>query len=201
MKLRCLNGTHSALAYLGYLAGHETISDTVADRAFADYRAATCGGPRSSRRCRRRPASTSAPMPRRCFQRYANPAIRHRTWQIAMDGSQKLPQRLLGTIADARAAGRATPGLALAVAAWMRYVGGRDEKGAPIDVRDPLADRLRALSDGATTPEERVAALLGVREIFPAALAGDAGFGTAVTEAYRSLLADGARQAVVRVAG
>ena len=64
------------------------------------------------------------------FARYANPAIRHRTWQIAMDGSQKLPQRILGTIADDRAAGRPCPGLTLAVAAWMRYVGGVDERGA-----------------------------------------------------------------------
>jgi fructuronate reductase len=118
-----------------------------------------------------------------------------------MDGSQKLPQRLLGTIADARAAGRVTPGLALAVAAWMRYVGGVDEKGAAIDVRDPLAERLKALSDGAGSPEAKVAALLGVREIFPEALAGDSGFRTAVTEAYRLLVSDGARGAVARLAG
>ena len=68
-------------------------------------------------------------------------------------------------------------------------------------MRDPLAARLKALSDGAATPEARVAALLGVREIFPAALTGDAGFATAVTEAYRLLLDVGARGAVARVAG
>ncbi len=54
-----------------------------------------------------------------------------------MDGSQKLPQRILGTIADNRAAGRPCPGLTLAVAAWMRYVGGVDERGEPIDVPRP----------------------------------------------------------------
>jgi fructuronate reductase len=37
MKLRMLNGTHSSLAYLGYLAGHETISDAVADPSFARF--------------------------------------------------------------------------------------------------------------------------------------------------------------------
>src|SRR5690606_35649123 len=77
--------------------------------------------------------------------RYANSAIRHRTWQIAMDGSQKLPQRILATIAEARAAGRQVPGLTLAVAAWIRYVSGRDETGNPIEVRDPLAPRLAGL--------------------------------------------------------
>jgi fructuronate reductase len=200
MKLRCLNGTHSALAYLGYLAGHETISETVADPAFAAF----------VRHLWRAEIIPTVPPPpgvdlggyaEALFQRYANPSIRHRTWQIAMDGSQKLPQRLLGTIADARAARRETPALALAVAAWMRYVGGIDEKGAAIDVRDPLAERLKTLSDAANAPEAKVAALLAMREIFPAALAEDEGFRRAIDAAYRSLVADGARGAVARIAG
>ena len=199
MKLRCLNGTHSALAYLGYLAGHETIAETVADPVFARFvrhlwtaeivpsLAAPPGVDLS--------AYTDA-----LFARYANPAIRHRTWQIAMDGSQKLPQRLLGTVADNRAAGRPIPGLALAVAAWMRYVGGTDEKGRPIDVRDPLADRLRAASEAAPTPADKVAALLAVREVFPEPLARDESFATSVTEAYTGLAERGARAAAEELA-
>jgi fructuronate reductase len=103
--------------------------------------------------------------------RYANPAIRHRTWQIAMDGSQKLPQRILGTLAENVIAGRSSPGLLLAVAAWMRYVGGVDETGVTIDVRDPLASRLRSISNAVQTPAEKVTALLAIPEIFPPALA------------------------------
>ena len=76
------------------------------------------------------------------LDRFANPALKHRTWQIAMDGSQKLPQRLLGTVRERLAAGAPIDRLALAVAAWMRYAAGVDEGGKPIDVRDPLAERL-----------------------------------------------------------
>ena len=169
MKLRMLNGTHSALAYLGYLAGYEMIAETVADPMFAAF---------VRRLWAEEIIPTLAPPPGEdlgayaaaLLARYRNPAIRHRTWQIAMDGSQKLPQRILGTIVDDRRAGRPCPGLVLAVAAWMRYAGGIDEKGAPIDVRDPLAARLRALSDGAADPAGKAAALLGVREVFPAEL-------------------------------
>jgi fructuronate reductase len=198
MKLRMLNGTHSPLAYLGYLAGHETIADTVADPVFAAY----------VRRLWTReiiPAVEAPPgvdldaYAGRLFERYRNPAIRHRTWQIAMDGSQKLPQRLLGTISEAFEAGRAVPGLALAVAGWMRYVGGIDEAGQPIDVRDPLAARLRALSDGAADAEARVAALLGVREIFPEPLA--LRLARPVAAAYRRLETVGARGAVAEFVG
>ena len=198
MKLRMLNGTHSPLAYLGYLAGHETIADTVADPVFAGY----------VRRLWTReiipaveppPGVDLAAYADALLARYRNPAIRHRTWQIAMDGSQKLPQRLLGTIAEAFDAGRAVPGLALAVAGWMRYVGGTDEKGRTIDVRDPMAARLRALSDGADDPEARVGALLAVREIFPEPLARR--LARPVTAAYRRIEAVGARAAVAEFVG
>ncbi len=197
MKLRCLNGTHSALAYLGYLAGHETIADTVDDPPFAAY----------VRHLWRAEIIPTLEPPEgedlsayadALFTRYANPAIRHRTWQIAMDGSQKLPQRILGTIADDRAAGRDCQGLTLAVAAWMHYVSGVDEGGRTIDVRDPMAERLRALSDGADDPAGKVTALLSVAEIFPQALAADEGFRADLSAALTALATEGARAAVGR---
>ena len=164
-----LNGTHSALAYAGYLAGHDTIADTMADPVFADYARAlwaeimpTVTAPEG--------VSLTA-YAEALFDRYANPAIRHRTWQIAMDGSQKLQQRILGTLHENLAEGRKTDGLCVALAAWMRYVSGTDEAGQPIDVRDPLADRLRNLAAGQDTPADVVTAILSVEDIFPADLA------------------------------
>jgi fructuronate reductase len=79
-------------------------------------------------------------------RRFANPALPHRTQQIAMDGSQKLPQRLLATIRDNLAANRSIALATLAVAAWMRYVYGEDEQGRPIDVSDPLASTFASLA-------------------------------------------------------
>ncbi|MGJ8586280.1 MAG: mannitol dehydrogenase family protein [Marinosulfonomonas sp.] len=192
MKLRMLNGTHSALAYAGYLAGHETITDTVSDPVFAAFARALWAEiiPTVTP-----PAKVSLDQyADALFDRYANPNIRHKTWQIAMDGSQKLPQRLLGTLADTFAAGRSAPTLCLAVAAWMRYVGGVDETGAPIDVQDPLAADLRKLSDAAQTPEQVVAALLDMREIFPQTIAEK--LQEPVTQAAVGLWADGARATI-----
>ncbi len=197
MKLRMLNGTHSSLAYLGYLAGHETIADTMADPAFerfvrhlwANEIIPVLTPP---------PGEDLAAYADALHARYANPAVQHRTWQIAMDGSQKLPQRILGTLAETCAAGRKAPGLILAVAAWMRYVGGVDETGAPIEVKDPLAAQLRTLSDGATDAAGKVRALLGLRDIFPAELAAQ--IEPDVIAAYERLLEKGARASVMEVA-
>ncbi|MEP5625103.1 MAG: mannitol dehydrogenase family protein, partial [Hyphomicrobiales bacterium] len=123
--------------------------------------------------------------------RYANPAIRHRTWQIAMDGSQKLPQRILGTLRDNLSEGRQSPGLGTAVAAWMIYVGGTDLNGNPIDVRDPLADTLRALSDAGKTPGDKVAGLLSLDQIFDVDMAS--AIRLDIEAAYILLTADGVR--------
>lgn len=197
MKLRMLNGTHSALAYLGYLAGHETIADTMADPVLARF-AGHLWTDEIIPVLTPPPGVSLAEYAAALAARYSNPGIRHRTWQIAMDGSQKLPQRLLGTVAENLAAGRTCRGLMLAIAAWMRYVGGIDERGAPIEVKDPFAAKLRALSDSAEDPAAKVAALLSLRAVFPEALAGQ--LQEPVTRAYEGLVQNGARAACAEVA-
>ena len=195
MKLRMLNGSHSALAYLGYLAGHETISDTVGDPDFAAYVRQLWAEIMSVVRA---PQGFDLQVyAQALMERYANPKIRHRTWQIAMDGSQKLPQRLLGSLEANIAAGKPVPGLSLAVAAWMYYVGGINQTGQPIDVKDPMAEKLRAISDASTTPVDKVAALLSLSEIFPIELAEN--LKAPVTEAAQILWTQGARQAALQV--
>ncbi len=199
MKLRLLNGAHSALAWLGYLGGRQTIAAAMADPALAGF---------VERLWREVMPTVTAPpgidLPsytRALAARFRNPAVAHRTWQIAMDGSQKLPQRLLGSVRALRARGLATPCLALTVAAWARYVGGVDEVGAPIDVRDPLAASLRRrLDDAGTDPAARIRALLGEAAVFGHDLPHDPGFADAVAAAYATLLRHGARAAAATVA-
>jgi len=192
MKLRCLNGTHSALAYLGYLAGHETIADAVADPIFASF----CERLWHDEILPTVPQPEGEDLPAYCaalLARYRNPAIRHRTWQIAMDGSQKLPQRILGTLRDNLAAGRMPKGLCLVIAGWMRYVAGIDEAGQPIDVRDPMADHLKQAANSA----DPVTALLSIEAIFGSDLAGNENVVATIRSAYRRLSDGGAARAVM----
>jgi fructuronate reductase len=194
MKLRLLNASHSALAYLGYLAGYETIAATMTDDRFVAFAhgvmadaAVTLSMPEGTDL-----AAYSALL----LERFANPALRHRTWQIAMDGSQKLPQRLLGTMQDRLRQGLPIDTHALAVAGWMRYVTANDEKGQPIDVRDPIAAELAAIARTAGPVAERLApALLDVRSIF-GEFGSDPRLRSTVTRALARLYELGARQAV-----
>ncbi|MFY8031522.1 MAG: mannitol dehydrogenase family protein [Devosia sp.] len=191
MKLRMLNGSHSTMSYIGYLGGCQFVSEAVADPGIRQL----IHGLMTNE------VMPTLPMDRSDLEayrdallaRFANPALKHRTWQIAMDGSQKLPQRLLGTIRDRLAAGQSIQRLALGVAAWMRYVTGIDEKGEPIDVKDPHAARLRAIADAAGRDAEKLAdGLLGLPEIFGTDLPGNAAFRAAVTGHLAALFRDGA---------
>ncbi len=198
MKLRMLNGSHSTLAYLGYLAGYATVSEAIADPALR----ALISGLMTSE------VVPTLPMPEadlrayrdQLLARFANPALKHRTWQIAMDGSQKLPQRLLGTIRDRLARDLQITRLALGVAGWMRYVTGIDEKGTAIEVKDPLAGRFRDITAVAgTDPSALVDGLLGLTEIFGTDLPANASFRSTVTGHLASLFAHGAAETVRQV--
>lgn len=196
MKLRLLNGAHSAMAYLGYLAGHETVADASNDPLLSSY----VKGLWAEAAPMLPPGLDSAAYTRRLLHRFQNKAIRHRLWQIAMDGSQKLPQRLLGSIRARLVAGLPIDHLALAVGGWMRFVSGIDERGGAIDVRDPLAARLRALADGAGQDATKLAsALVGVSEIFGPDLPADPRFVAAITGALGGLLATGARASIAEL--
>lgn len=165
MKLRMLNGAHSALAYLGYLSGHKTISDTVHDPVFEEF----IGGFWTKEVI---PALKTPPLmdlnvyAQELKERFANTAIQHQTLQIAMDGSQKLPQRILNTLFENLEAGRPYDRLLLALAGWMQYVIGWDDNGTAIEVCDPLGDEISDCLAGATTAEGRVAALCSLQKVF-----------------------------------
>jgi fructuronate reductase len=202
MKLRLLNGSHSAFAYLGFLAGHAFIYQVAAQPDFVAF----------MRRLMADEVVPTLTVPRgvdvgayqqALITRFGNPALPHRTQQIAMDGSQKLPQRLLGTVRDNLNAGRHIDMLALAVAGWMRYVSGRDEAGNAIKVSDPLADEFARIAadsgvhDGGE-PAALARGLLGIRAIFGDDLPADQRFAGRVSTWLTSLFAAGAARTVAQ---
>ena len=129
MKLRLLNGSHSSIAYLGQLAGWQTVAEAIAQPALAAHIAALMREIATTLRLPARPISLR--YQQALLARFANPALHHRTAQIAMDGSQKLPQRLFAPAHGADyGAGRHAPRIALGVAAWLRYLQGRSDDGA-----------------------------------------------------------------------
>jgi fructuronate reductase len=200
MKLRLLNASHSAFAYLGYLAGHEYIYQVAAQHDFVTF----------MRRLMRDEVAPSLKLPasfdvaayqQALITRFANPALPHRTQQIAMDGSQKLPQRLLGTVRDNLAADRPIDLLTLAVAGWMRYAAGRDEAGREITVADPLAGefaRVAAAHHG--DPHALARGFLSLRAIFGDDLPSEPRFAGKIADWLSSLFAEGAARTVARAA-
>jgi len=190
-KLRILNGAHSSLAYIGLALGHETVFEAVSDAALGAF---------VGRLMHEDIAGSLKPVEGLDVQSYAgavqdrfrNPAIRHLLSQIAWDGSQKLPYRLLDTVRDRLAAGQDVARLAVPVAAWIAFLNRKAKAGETIT--DPLADVLA----GAAAGSDPAAAVLALRQVFPEALAADARFCEAVAAAVPLFLEGRAAELLAR---
>ena len=141
-KLRMLNGAHSALAYIGLRQGHTFVHQAIGDPAIR---------PLIERLMREEAAPTILTAPGQdleqyasaLLERFANPALKHRLSQIAMDGSQKIPQRWLETLAANRQNERDCPAILTAIACWIVHLRGAN---GPVD--DPRADELSGVVAG-----------------------------------------------------
>jgi fructuronate reductase len=195
-KLRILNGAHSALAYLGLLAGHATIADAVEDPVLR---------PVVEAMLRHEVVPTLAPPPgldlpayaATVLGRFANRPLAYATAKVAGDGSQKLPIRILGTVADRLAAGAGMERLALVVAAWAACVLG--PRSGDFAVRDPELDRL--LGSPPTPVQDAAAAvdrLLGLDAVF-GPLGRTPTFASAVRRQAATLWGEGVHSAAAAV--
>ena len=184
-KLRLLNGAHSTLAYLGSLGGHATVADAMRDERLAPF----------VEKLMRDDIRASLAVPRdfdldayiaSILRRFRNPAMQHQLAQIAWDGSQKLPFRLLGTIRDAIAADRPIDRLCMPIAAWLHFI-----RRAQRDARkliDPLAEILFSIAkacDGSAAHD--VPKFLALGQVFGADLPRSDRFVAAVERAYAQI--------------
>lgn len=193
MKLRMLNGSHSLMAYAGQLMGLELVRDAVSD---ADL----------SVLVRRHMAAAAATLPRGAgldsdsyaralMARFANPGIAHRTLQIAMDGTEKLPQRWFAPAAELLSTGGDARPFALATAIWLAWLCRLQQAGTRPD--DPRADALMARMHDAGMDATRLpVAVLSLPGLAPAALVESQIFTGAVTRALTTIAKDGIRRAI-----
>ena len=140
-KLWLLNGAHSLLAYAGSIRGHVTVADAMRDETCRTWLLQwwSAASPHLPQ-----PAADNAAYCAALVERFANPRIHHRLDQIAADGSQKLPIRILPTLRRERAAGRLPAGVTRPLAAWVCHLRGNGAK-----VTDSRAAEFVPLAAGA----------------------------------------------------
>ncbi len=184
-KLRILNGSHSTLAYVGTLRGHDTVADAMRDEQLAQFVETLMMEDL-------RPSLGASPgldvehYISAVLARFRNPGIRHLLSQIAWDGSKKLPVRIVTTATEALRAGRPVHRLVMPLAAWMRFIARQSKAKVPIV--DPDAARLADIG-AACTGEARadVARFAVCESVLPPALLGDEKFRRALETAYDRL--------------
>jgi len=195
MKLRLLNGSHSFLAYLGYLSGYKYIYQTMQDDAFKkatlalmlDEQAMTLSMPKGI---------DITEYSKSLIDRFSNANIKHETGQIAADGSQKLPQRFCESLRFLLDQERMPIWILLGIAGWMLYVSEEDEQGEKIIVKDPLLDQIREAYKNSQTTKDLVFSLLGIKAIFGEDLIQHKVFVDSLIDKLEQLRAIGAKSTV-----
>lgn len=183
LKLRTLNGSHSALAYMGVLLGYKWIHEAIADPLLLStiQRLMT----KETGPSLRAPSALDLPLYQQAIiERFQNDEIAYATQQVAMDGSQKMIQRIFAPIADNIANGKNDSSYCVmlaVVAAWMLYLRGKDEAGDTYEIKDPLADKLHSIAlENEHDPQAYVLALINDCDVVPKVLGESAQFNKAL---------------------
>ena len=196
-KLRLVNAPHSALTYLGLLSGHETVAQAMADRNLADYFFRLT----EQELIPSLEGNSLIDLPHyrdRIGARFANTSIRHELFQIATDGSAKLPQRFIPPLAINYNAGRTTKYVTLAIAAWMFYV--LDTVRNKAVLNDPLKDVIRKIADDSSgSAQDDVDGLLALTEIFPQLQGSERNLRDEIVFAYECLSVGGVPYALAQI--
>jgi fructuronate reductase len=195
-KLRLLNGTHMAIAYLGALSGLRTVAEFVAEPAFGSY---------ALRFMLREQMPTMPPSDHditayahQLLQRWRNPGIVHQLTRVGRNGSEKLQTRLLASLRENLQAGRSAPCTTLAVAAWICCASGRTGQSESVQMEDPLDQRLKEIGQVAGDDPERLTELmLSVEEAFGTELPHCQAFRSNLVRAVGALQCGGPRAAVL----
>lgn len=190
MKLRLLNGSHSLIAYLGHAANYATVAEAVKDPQLAQLIQHYMS--HEAKPSLNMPSSVDIPSYiNKLQQRFANDSLHHKLSQVAMDGSQKIPQRWFTIANQQLALGQAINSVTLGVAAWILYISGHNLKGHTHTVEDPLSDTFAQLHSKHQDSATLVREVLALKDIFPAEITQSTAFYDAVLLAYNTLLAEG----------
>ena len=199
MKITMLNGAHSMLAYAGFLIGCSYVRDVMQDKTLSPL----------VNRHMHAAATILKPLPGVDFNeyataladRFANPSIAHETYQIATDGTQKLPQRIFEPALAALDAGHELRVYAFATAMWMRFCLQRDDDGTRYELRDPRAEEITAAISSVENNASGLSRCFhAMPEFIPERLANNDQWRQAIDEVLDTALSAGCRAAVSREA-
>lgn len=195
MKLRLLNGSHSTLAYIGFLCGYTFIHEAIANPALCSLVKTFMDND----------VTPTLDIPQGfdieaykviIRERFANSCVPYKTTQVASDGSQKLPQRILAVAQNTLENGKQPQTLALIIAAWFQFLEAKDINGNSYTVNDPMADALVAAAQAATSEKQQVEALISASDIFPESVKNNTDFITRITTFLQNLHSQGALKVV-----
>jgi mannitol 2-dehydrogenase len=192
MKIRLLNASHQALCYIGMLLGYQFAHETMCDARIRRL-VETMMNVEVTPLLPKVPGVDLSEYKATLIERFANPAIGDQLSRIGTEGSARIPKFVLPSITEQLERGGPIKFLSFTVAAWFRYLNGKDDQGKEMPIIDPMADKLRATA-AFKDPQK----FLAMRELFSEELATSERFVKEVNEAFQSFYQNGAKATLER---
>jgi mannitol 2-dehydrogenase len=191
MKIRLLNGSHSALAYISYLLGFRAVDDAMGDPDVREF----------VRRYMKEIEPTVGTVPdvniqayqEKLIERFSNSAIRDQVLRLCEDGSRKIPNMILDPLSELLRDGMGYRHASFAIAAWIVFLQGTDQNGEVIPVKDPNAETIQ---EAAKQCEQSAAPFLSQEAIFPNALRSSDAFHNEINTWFHLIRKSGPRRAI-----
>jgi mannitol 2-dehydrogenase len=192
MKIRLLNASHQALCYIGMLLGHQFAHETMEDARIRRL-VETTMNVEVTPLLPEVPGVDLSEYKATLIKRFSNPTIGDQLSRIGTEGSARIPKFVLPSIAEQLERGGPIKFLSFTVAAWFRYLSGKDDQGKEMPIIDPMADKLRSVA-AFKDPQK----FLAMRELFSEELANSERFVKEVNEAFQSFYQNGAKATLER---
>jgi len=189
-KLRLLNGAHSALAYLGGLCGYTFIHEAINDHTLFNFVDKLWDEVETT--LPEIPGFNAKTYRSELIARFKNSSLNHKTEQIAVDGSRKIPQRLIPPLIERQSKNQTSPAICLALMAWVRWQNGTKDDGRTFLVEDPNSDLLASTySKGDGDPRKIVESFMEMDDLFPKVVSEDKSVRELMSDLLQSLVDEG----------
>jgi mannitol 2-dehydrogenase len=191
MKIRLLNGSHSALAYISYLLGFRAVDDAMGDPDVREF----------VRRYMKEIEPTVGTVPgvniqeyqEKLIERFSNSAIRDQVLRLCEDGSRKIPNMILDPVSELHNDTRSYRHAAFAIAAWIVFLQGIDQDGKMIPIKDPNA---KTIQEAAKRCDKSVAPFVSQDIVFPNSLGSSDAFHNEINTWFGVIRKSGARESI-----
>ena len=163
IKLKILNASHSALAYLGLLLGHKYVHEAIDDELCYNF-INNYLDKEVIPTIKKQDNFDLVQYKKDVLKRFRNPFLNHKLEQIGMDGSLKIPIRIINTFKNNNQNTECIYTFTI-VACWILFLKKNNINKYKYDVSDPISEDLLSIANNEKNVIEKIIDLKNIFDL------------------------------------